>query len=178
MEWMRASMELVAKTDRAGSSAARGPAQPCRRTCRGAQTLLGVQEMRARMERLVTSLPVPQVVATRMSSFPFSRGILPSYRSRMGVTVFEAKHLGDVHHGAAADGDDPGDVLGHVVVDGDHFVEGSPAPYFSWKMVGQGRFRGPEVGVVDVFVGQDQVLGPSSKPGPALRRCHRSEWWA
>ena len=74
MEWMRASMELVAKTDRAGSSAARGPAQPCRRTCRGAQTLLGVQEMRARMERLVTSLPVPQVVGTRMSSFPFSRG--------------------------------------------------------------------------------------------------------
>ena len=45
------------------------------------------------MDRLVTSLPVPQVVGTRMSSFPFSRGILPSYRSRMGVTVFRLRTL-------------------------------------------------------------------------------------
>ncbi len=42
---------------------------------------------------LVTSLPVPQVVGTSTSSLSFSGGILPSYRSRMGVTVLRMRIL-------------------------------------------------------------------------------------
>ena len=87
MAWISASMELVAKNRKGSPPSSSGIITAWSAYMASlAKPFLVRREIRARMEMFVTSVPVPQVVGTKISSLPFSMGSLPSYRSRMGET--------------------------------------------------------------------------------------------
>ncbi len=73
------------------------------------------------MEMLVTSLPVPQVVGTSTRSRAFAGEACHRKGPGWG-DMLEDQELGDVQHPAAAHGNDPGDLLGHIPVDGLHHL--------------------------------------------------------
>ena len=130
----------------------------------GAQALLGVQGDQGQDGQVGDLTAGAAGGGHQDQLLALFQGDLAVVQVQDGGHGLQAEDLGDVHHGAAAHGDDPGDVLGHVVVNGgDHLVGGLAGAILLLEDGGAGQVQGPEVGVVDVFVGQDQVLGAQFK---------------
>ena len=127
----------------------------------GAQTLLGVQGDESQNGEVGDLAAGAAGGGHQDELLPLFQGDLAVVQVQDGGNGLEAKHLGDVHHGAAAHGDDPGDVLGHVVVDGgDHLVGGLAGAILLLEDGGAGEVQRTEVGIIDILVGEDQILGP------------------
>ena len=111
-----------------------------------ARPILVPMRVRLMIEILVTSLPVPQVVGTMTSSWRFSRFATLSYSASTGPPSETASTFAmsmTVPPPIAMIRLQPVFTASAAIASTMTSV-GSPAPYFSWKIVCTGRFSFPK----------------------------------